>query len=125
VLEAVMAVVAAAALAAFVLGAIMTILVVAAWAIRREDKKLTEPPFALREPKRVVPSAAALLTAAARLLPAADRARYAQEYRSELWALAHSGAGRLRQLQYVLRQFRTALPMAAALRSPRRRSATP
>jgi hypothetical protein len=42
VLEAIMAdVVAVAALAAFVLGAIMTVLVVAAWAIRREDKKLT------------------------------------------------------------------------------------
>jgi len=34
-------VIAVAALAAFVLGAIMTVLVVAAWAIRREDKKLT------------------------------------------------------------------------------------
>jgi hypothetical protein len=34
-------VVAIAALAAFVLGAIMAVLVVAAWAIRREDKKLT------------------------------------------------------------------------------------
>jgi len=34
-------VVAVAALAAFVLGAIMTVLVVASWAIRREDKKLT------------------------------------------------------------------------------------
>jgi hypothetical protein len=42
VLEATMAdVVAVAALAAFVLGAIMTVLVVASWAIRREDKKLT------------------------------------------------------------------------------------
>jgi hypothetical protein len=42
VLEAIMAdVVAVAALAAFVLGAIMTVLIVAAWAIRREDKKLT------------------------------------------------------------------------------------
>ena len=42
VLEATMAdVVAVAALAAFVLGAIMTILVVASWAIRHEDKKLT------------------------------------------------------------------------------------
>jgi hypothetical protein len=42
VLEAIMAdVVAVAALAAFVLGAIMTVLVVASWAIRREDKKLT------------------------------------------------------------------------------------
>jgi len=34
-------VVAVAALGAFVLGAIVTVLVVAAWAIRREDKKLT------------------------------------------------------------------------------------
>jgi hypothetical protein len=42
VLEVIMAdVVAVAALAAFVLGAIVTVLVVAAWAIRREDKKLT------------------------------------------------------------------------------------
>jgi hypothetical protein len=42
VLEAIMAdVVAFAALAVFVLGAIMTVLVVAAWAIRHEDKKLT------------------------------------------------------------------------------------
>jgi hypothetical protein len=42
VLEVVMAdVVAVAALAAFVLGAIITVLVVAAWAIRHEDKKLT------------------------------------------------------------------------------------
>jgi hypothetical protein len=42
VLEAIMAdLVAVAALAAFVLGAIMTVLIVAAWAIRREDKKLT------------------------------------------------------------------------------------
>jgi hypothetical protein len=41
-LEAVMAdVVAVAALTAFVLGAILTVLVVAAWAIRREDRKLT------------------------------------------------------------------------------------
>jgi hypothetical protein len=42
VLEAIMAdVVAVAALVAFVLGAIMTVLIVAAWAIRHEDKKLT------------------------------------------------------------------------------------
>jgi hypothetical protein len=42
VLEATMAdLVAVAALAGFVLGAIMAVLVVAAWAIRREDKKLT------------------------------------------------------------------------------------
>jgi hypothetical protein len=42
VLEAIMAdVVAVAALAAFVLGAIVTVLAVSAWAIRREDRGLT------------------------------------------------------------------------------------
>jgi len=42
VLEAIMAdVVAVAALTAFVLGAIMTVLIVVAWAIRHEDRKLT------------------------------------------------------------------------------------
>jgi hypothetical protein len=71
----------------------------------------------------VVPSAAGLLTAAAGLLPAADRARYGEEYRSELWDLARSGAGRLQQLGYALRQLRRALPAGLALRSPRRSSA--
>jgi hypothetical protein len=41
VLEATMAGLVAVAIAAFVLGAIMTVLVVASWAIRREDEKLT------------------------------------------------------------------------------------
>jgi hypothetical protein len=71
----------------------------------------------------VVPSAAGLLTAAARLLPAGDRARYGEEYRSELWDLARSGAGRVRQLGYALRQLRRAFPAGVALRSARRRSA--
>ncbi len=75
--------------------------------------------------KRVVCSAAGLLTAASRLLPAGDRARYAEEYRSELWDLAQGGAGRLGQLWYALRQLRSVLPMSLALRSPRRRSAAP
>jgi hypothetical protein len=71
----------------------------------------------------VAPSAAGLLAAAAWLLPAADRARYGEEYRSELWDLAQSGAGRLRQLGYALRQLRRALPACLALRSPRHGSA--
>ena len=76
-----------------------------------------------RKARQVAPSAAGLLAAAARLLPTADRARYAQEYRSELWDLAHTGAGRIRQLRYALRQLRSAPQMGIALRSPRRRSA--
>lgn len=66
-----------------------------------------------------------LVSAAAFLVPATDRTRYAQEYRSELWDLAQAGAGSLRQLLYALRQLRRAIPMGLALRSPRRRSAAP
>jgi hypothetical protein len=75
--------------------------------------------------RQVMPSAKRLLDAAARVLPAADRARYADEYRSELWELAHAGAGCLRQLRYALRQLRRAPSMGFTLRSPHRRSATP
>ena len=60
---------------------------------------------------------------AALLLPAADRARYAEEYRAELFDLAGSGAGQLPQLRYALRQLRNALPVRFVLRSPRRRRA--
>lgn len=74
---------------------------------------------------RIVPSAARLLSYAACFLPAADRARYAQEYRSELWELAQSGVGRRGQLMYALRQLLRVLPMGFALRSPQRRSAAP
>jgi len=73
----------------------------------------------------VVLSAAGLLVVAARVLPAAHRARYAEEYRSELWDLAQSGVGRLRQLQYALRQLCSAFPVGFTLRSPRRKSAAP
>jgi hypothetical protein len=69
--------------------------------------------------------ASGLTSVASFLLPAADRARYSEEYRSELWELAQAGAGRIRQLRYALRQLRNALPMGFALRSPRRRSAAP
>jgi hypothetical protein len=61
-----------------------------------------------------------LLATAGILLPRADRARYMQEYRSELWDLAQTGEGRLRQLLYALRQLRSTIPMGLALRSPRR-----
>jgi hypothetical protein len=67
-----------------------------------------------------VPPWTAGLLAAARLLPAADRARYLEEWQAELWVLAWSGAGRLR---YALRQLLRILPLGIALRSPRRRGA--
>jgi hypothetical protein len=74
---------------------------------------------------KVVSSGAGLLAVAVRLLPAADRAQYAQEYLCELWELAQSGVGRRGQLRYALRQLLRVLPMGFALRSPRRRSAVP
>lgn len=78
-----------------------------------------------RRTRRVVPSATGLLAAAVRLLPAADRGRYAAEYLSELWDLAQFGAGRLGQLRYAFCQLVRALPMRLALRGARRRSAAP
>ena len=75
--------------------------------------------------RQVVRSAAGLLAATARLLPAADRARFAEEYQSELWDLAQDGAGRIRQLQYALRQLCNARSTGSALRSPHRRSTVP
>jgi len=78
-----------------------------------------------REVRRVAPSAARLLAVVARLLPASDRARYDEEFRSELQDLAQAGAGRFRQVAYALRQLRYARLTVAALRSPRRRGVTP
>ena len=89
--------------------------------------KLRNPAAATRQrrDRPVALSATRLLTAAARLLPVGERARYAEEYRSELWELAQAGAGRIRQLCYALRQLRSAPSMGFAVRSPRRRSAAP
>ena len=62
---------------------------------------------------------------AARLLPAADRAGYAEEFRCELWELAQAGAGRWGQLAYAGRQAGSALRLRAAVRAPARRRAVP
>jgi hypothetical protein len=64
-------------------------------------------------------SARRLAVAAAWLLPAGDRARYGDEYRSELWDLAHAGAGRRQQVGYAFRQFVRAVPMRQAVLAPR------
>jgi hypothetical protein len=73
----------------------------------------------------VVPLARRLLAAAARLLPASDRARYAEEFRSELTEIARSGAGRGPQLAYAARVVMSARRLHADLRAPRRRGAVP
>ena len=95
--------------------------------VRRPDPAILALKVRRREVSRVAPTAGRLLAAAARLLPPADRDRYAEEYQSELWELAQSGTGhgRRRQLGYALRQFRSAPRTGMALRSPRRRSAAP
>lgn len=72
---------------------------------------------------KIALSAARLLHLATRLLPAADRARYAQEYACELHDLAQTGAGRFRQVQYAVRQAGRMPRIGVTLRSPRRRSA--
>ncbi len=60
-----------------------------------------------------------------RLLPVRDRARYAEEFRSELWEIAHAGGGRRAQLAYAARQVMAARQLRAGLRVPRRRGAVP
>jgi hypothetical protein len=73
----------------------------------------------------VAPSANRLLGAATRLLPAANQARYAEEYRSELWEIAYAGHPRRSQLRYASRQVVSSLHLRAELLSPHRRKASP
>jgi hypothetical protein len=74
---------------------------------------------------RVAPSAGWLLTTAARLLPVADRARYSEEYRSELWEIADAGAGRRQQVRYSVRQLTRVARLRGAVIAPRTRNASP
>jgi hypothetical protein len=74
---------------------------------------------------RITLSASGLVSAAAWLLPAADRPRYCEEYRSELWDLASVGAGRRQQLRYGARQLLRVAPLRVAVLAPRRRNAAP
>jgi hypothetical protein len=80
-----------------------------------------------RGPCRVKPRpvAAGLLAAAARLLPAKERLRYAEEFRSELWEIAQAGGRCRAQLAYAARQLLAARRLRAALRAPQRRGAVP
>jgi hypothetical protein len=61
-----------------------------------------------------------LIRTATSFLPAADQARYAEEYRAELWDLAHAGAPRRRQIVYACRQLGSSLALRRALRTSRR-----
>lgn len=70
-------------------------------------------------------AAARLAAAAARLLPPPERARYGEEFRSELWDLAAAGVGRRAQLAHAARVAARAAAMRPALRAPARRGAVP
>jgi hypothetical protein len=75
--------------------------------------------------RRVALPARRLVAAAAGLVPAGERARYGEEYRSELHDLAASGAGRCRQLGYALRLLAGTLRLRRAVLAPRHGKAGP
>ena len=78
-----------------------------------------------RQAVRLAPVAERLLAVAARLLPASDRVRYAGEFGSELWEIAHAGGRRRAQLAYAARQVRSAWRLGRELQAPERRRAVP
>ncbi len=71
------------------------------------------------------PSAGRISSVAARLLPESDRARYREEYLSELWDVAHAGGDVWQQSRYALRQVARARRMREALRRPRQNGLSP
>ena len=73
----------------------------------------------------VAPTARRLAAVAAWLLPGDKRARYGEEYRSELHDLAVGGAGRRQQLGYAIRLLAGALPLWVAVLAPRKGKASP
>jgi diguanylate cyclase (GGDEF)-like protein len=77
------------------------------------------------ETPKVTPGAVRLLAIAAQVLPAADRDRFAEEYRAELREIANVGLGRGRQLLYAARQLKAARQLRRELRAPHRRRAEP
>lgn len=64
-----------------------------------------------------------LLATVTRLLPVADRPRYAAEFRAELADIAAVGDGRRAQICYATRLVLTAPRLRFELEAPRRRSA--
>lgn len=97
----------------------------AATRARHAAKVAPETAKATPETAKVAPGAARLLAVAAQVLPAADRGRYAEEYRAELREIANAGLGRGRQLLYASRQLRAARQLRGELRAPQPRRAEP
>jgi len=71
------------------------------------------------------PAAVRLTDTVVRFLPSAHRARYGEEFRSELFELAAAGASIWGQLAYVACQFNMVFELRAELRRPARRKAGP
>jgi hypothetical protein len=94
--------------------------VVTGFGVRHRYGDLQERPVA-----RAATLAVRIATVATRLLPAVDRARYDEEYHSELWELAAAGKPRGQQIRCALRQFRCAVPLRFVVLAPRRRKASP
>ncbi|WP_207400549.1 hypothetical protein [Actinomadura roseirufa] len=94
---------------------------------RPQARSLPRPASASRprEQAGVVVTGAAARTAAwaVRVLPAADRPRYSDEFRSELWELAAAGAGRREQFRYAARLLTRAPSLRIELKVSRTRQA--
>ena len=63
-------------------------------------------------------------TIAIRILPPQQRARYAEEFRNELWTLAEEGESRWRQVAHAARLVWHTPRLYLALRSPHRQKAS-
>jgi|tagenome__1003787_1003787.scaffolds.fasta_scaffold20667463_2 hypothetical protein len=73
---------------------------------------------------QVAPMAGRLVEIATRLLPVRERVRYADEFKSELWEIAHASGALRPQLIYAARLVMSAGHLRAELRVPRRRGAS-
>lgn len=92
--------------------------------VRRPAQDDPEPQAEL-EARCITRPAGRLVAIATRLLPAANRARYFEEYQSELWEIANSGGSRRKQFWYASRQFLRVVPLRGAVLAPRKRKASP
>lgn len=85
-----------------------------------DSEPRTEP-----EARCITRPARRLVAAATQLLPAANRARYFEEYQSELWEIANGGGSRHGQLLYASRQLLRVVLVRGAVLAPLKRKASP
>jgi hypothetical protein len=85
----------------------------------------TQPNATATELIHPVPAARRFADVVVQLLPADSRARYEEEFRSELYGLAASGCSRRAQMMYTARLLSRVWEMRGELREPARRNASP